>query len=406
MDVQFHGWKGVMAPRTAIVVGGGIGGLATARALLRRGWTVTVLEQAPAFGAVGAGIVLAPNGARAMDWLGLGQQLRARGMAHGAAGIRAASGRWLLRTRVEDLQRRFGAPAFALHRADLHQLLVDASTAATLRTGHQVTSVSQGRDAATVRYDGPDGPGTATAEVVVAADGVNSRLRATLFPDHPGPTYAGYRTWRGLLPAPATPAIPIGAAATETWGRGRRFGIVPLADGQLYWYATASLPSRSPAEDGLADLAAAYRGWHAPIPQVLAATPPQALLRHDIYHLQTPLRRFAAGRVALLGDAAHALTPDLGQGACLALEDAVTLAVAIGGQADVPAALAAYDQARRARTQRLVRASWTAGRIAQWRNPLAAGLRDTLARLLPPSAYLRSMADTLGWTPPARVVDR
>lgn len=389
-----------MTTRTAIVVGGGIGGLATARALLRQGWTVTVLEQASAFGAVGAGIVLAPNAVRAMEWLGLGEQLRARSTAHGAAGIRAASGRWLLRTRVEDLQRRFGAPASALHRADLHQLLLDACTGATLRTGHQVTSVSHGQDAATVRFDGPDGPSTATAEIVVAADGVHSRSRATLFPDHPGPTYAGYRTWRGLLPGQAATAI------TETWGRGRRFGIAPLADGQVYWYATASQPSGSPAEDGLADLAAAYRGWHAPIPQVLAATPPQALLRHDIYHLQTPLHRFVAGRVALLGDAAHALTPDLGQGACLALEDAVTLAVAIGGQADVAAALAAYDQARRPRTQRLVRASWTAGRIAQWRNPLAAGLRDTLARLLPPGAYLRSMTDTLGWTPPVEVVDR
>jgi 2-polyprenyl-6-methoxyphenol hydroxylase-like FAD-dependent oxidoreductase len=223
-----------MATHTAIVVGGGIGGLATARALLRQGWTVTVLEQAPAFEAVGAGIVLAPNAARAMDWLGLGEQLRARSKAHGTAGIRAASGRWLLRTRVEDLQRRFGAPAFALHRADLHQLLVDASTAATLQTGHQVTSVSHGQNAATVRYSGPDGPGTATAELVVAADGVHSRLRATLFPDHPGPptpaTTPGARysparqPWRS--PSTRQPPKPGAAASVRDRPTCRRAGVL------------------------------------------------------------------------------------------------------------------------------------------------------------------------------------
>jgi len=108
---------------------------------------------------------------------------------------------------------------------------------------------------------------------------------------------------------------------------------------------------------------------------------------------------YAASRVALLGDAAHALTPDLGQGACLALEDAVTLAASATGP-DLPAALAAYDDARRARTQRLVGVSARVGRIAEARTPLAATLRDALARLIPPGVYLRASADTLSWTPP------
>jgi 2-polyprenyl-6-methoxyphenol hydroxylase-like FAD-dependent oxidoreductase len=264
-----------------------------------------------------------------------------------------------------------------------------------------VTSVQQGQDQAAVTYQGPDGPGTASADLVVAADGIHSQLRAALFPQHPGPTYAGYITWRGLVPAQATPPLGPAAAVTETWGRSKRFGIVPLADGQVYWYATASLPEGAHADDDLADLAARYRGWHAPIPELLEATPPRSLLRHDIYHLRTPLPRYTAGRVALLGDAAHALIPDLGQGACLALEDAVTLAAAMTRDADVPAALAAYDQARRSRTQRLVRASAQVGRIAQWQGPLATTLRDALARLTPARVYLRASAETLSWTPPA-----
>jgi len=354
-------------------------GLAAAQALTQTGWQVTLLEQAPEFGPVGAGITLVPNAVRALDQIGLGEQLRARGMAHGAAGLRTASGRWLLRTSVEELEQRFGVPAFALHRADLHRMLADAVPAASLRIGHRVTSASDDRDQATVAWQGPGGPGTASADLVVAADGVHSRLRAGLFPEHPGPAYAGYVTWRGLVPAQAAPALRPAPAVTETWGRGKRFGIVPLAGGQVYWwYATASLPEGAHADDHLADLGARHRGWHAPIPQLLQAIPLPALLRHDIYHLDTPLPRYVSGggRVVLLGDAAHALTPDLRQGARLALEDAVTLAASANRQADVPAALAAYDQARRARTQRLVRVSAQFGRIAQWQGPLAARLRD------------------------------
>ena len=130
------------------------------------------------------------------------------------------------------------------------------------------------------------------------------------------------------------------------------------------------------------------------------------MLRHDIYHLETPLRRYVLGRVALLGDAAHAITPDLGQGACLALEDAVTLAAMITGGSDVSATLAAYDQTRRPRTQGLVRVSGQIGRVAQWRNPFAATVRDLLARLITPNAYLRSSSETFSWTPSAADLER
>lgn len=391
---------------TAIVVGGGIGGLATARALLRKGWEVTLFEQAPAFGVVGAGITLAPNAVRALDWLGLGAELRSRGMAQGAAGIRTASGRWLIRTRIEELKERFGVPAFALHRADLHHMLTDAISAATLRTGHRATSVSNEGDKAAVSFDGPDGPGKTRADLVVAADGIHSRLRTVMFPEHPGPAYAGYVTWRGIVPTGVKLGTGLEAAVTETWGRGKRFGIVPLADGRVYWFATASLPEGTHTDDDLGDLAARYRGWHAPIPQLLDATPRETMLRHDIYHLETPLPQYVMGRAALLGDAAHAITPDLGQGACLALEDAVTLAAMTTGGADMPAALAAYDRVRRPRTQGLVRVSGQIGKVAQWRNPLASAVRDLLVRLIPAGAYLRSSSETFSWTPPAADPER
>lgn len=392
--------------RSAIVVGGGIGGLAVTRGLLQAGWDVTVLEQAPAFAPVGAGLSLAPNGVRAFDWLGLGAELRSRGVAEGAGGIRTASGRWLVRTGMETLAQRFGVPSFALHRSELHRMLTDAVEAASLRTGHEVTSVDQTGDEVTVTFQGPGGSGQESADLVIAADGVHSRVRGQLFPDHPGVAYAGYITWRGVVPASAAAEIGVPELITETWGRGRRFGLVPLADGQIYWFAGASFPEGAHADDGVADVAARHRGWHAPIPEVLRHTPASSLLRHDIYYLDVPLPSYVQGRVALLGDAAHAMTPDLGQGACQALEDAVMLAAVVAGAGDVPAALAAYDHMRRPRSQKLVRASAQAGRVAQWCGPVAAAVRNVVAWLVPSSLLLRITEDTFAWTPPRALTPR
>jgi 2-polyprenyl-6-methoxyphenol hydroxylase-like FAD-dependent oxidoreductase len=297
---------------------------------------------------------------------------------------------------VEELEERFGVPSFALHRAELHEMLARSADAVTVRTGHQVTGV-RGRGEPTVAFDGP---GELSADLVVGADGIRSVVRRSLRPHHADPRYAGYITWRGVVPTAAAPAGSRDVGITESWGRGRRFGIVPLGSGDVYWFATGSFPEGSHEHDSLDDLRDRYGCWHDPIPALLDATPPETLLRHDIHQMRTPPPRYEADRVVLVGDAAHAITPDIGQGAALALEDAVALADTLSA-ADVPIALARYDRSRRARARRLARISALWGRIAEWSSPIASSARDAITATIPHSLFLRASAGTLGWHPPA-----
>jgi len=360
----------------AIIVGGGIAGLASALALTQRGWQVEVFERAPEFTEVGAGLSLWPNALRALDALGVGAPVRGRAVLGGQAGIRDADGRWLSRTDAQ-LARRYG-PTVMIHRADLLAVLRAAVPDEALHPGVMVTEV---RPEGLVVHSG----GQSRADLVVGADGARSVTRQSVWPDAPPPRYAGYTTWRVV-----TPPVPVTETA-ESWGRGERFGYAPLADGRIYCYATANAPEGAPG-GGLAGLRRRFGGWHDPIPALLDAADPGAVLHHDLYELP-PLKTYTSGAVVLAGDAAHAMTPNLGQGACQALEDAVVLATVMASGDG----LSAYDRQRRPRTQMITRRSRRIGATAQWASPVATSLRNRTLRLLPPSSFARSLAPVLDW---------
>ncbi|MFE3471461.1 FAD-dependent monooxygenase [Streptomyces cavourensis] len=387
-----------MGVRHAVVAGGGIGGLTAAVALSRRGWRVTVCERAPAVTGIGAGIVLAPNALRALHSIGLGPAVSEGEPLAGALGLRTPDGAWLSRTGAA--ASRYGLPARAVHRGFLIDALAAALPPDALRLGVPVGGVDDGGDAVVVRTPA----GELRADAVVAADGLRSVLRGQLFPRHPGPRYAGETGWRAVLSGTGLPALP----AAETWGRGERFGIVPLADGRVYVYATAVTgPGTRPA-DHLAELIRRFGAWHDPIPALLErleqsdrhGPDPVGILHHDFYELAAPLPRFHSGRVALLGDAAHAMTPNLGQGGCQAIEDAVVLAHLLAGDTDVPAALAAYTEARHGRTTRISRRSRRMGDLARLSHPVAVSVRNFAVRATPSAATRRGLDTLLAWQPP------
>ncbi len=368
------------------MIGAGIGGLAAAVGLHRTGWRVAVVEQAAEISAIGAGITLWPNALRALEALGFGARVRELGKPQESAGVRTSSGRWLGRLDGALIERKLGRPMLGVRRAQLHQLLLAALPADSLHTGVRVTAV--GRDGSVPGLDLPP------ADLVIGADGINSQVRAQYWPGAPIPRYTGFAAWRGICERREHTDIAV------SWGRGAEFGVVPLVDGQLYWYTAMSAPEDARNPDEHAFLQERLGSWHSPIPQLIDATPPESLLRNDIRYLGGPLESYVDGNVALLGDAAHAMTPHLGQGGCQALEDAVVLAASCARYEDLTDALAHYDAERRPRTQQIARASYLAGRFGPFlANPVAVALRDTAARLAPSGAAIKTFMWVSSWTP-------
>ena len=359
----------------AVIVGGGIAGLSSAIALHRHGWDVEVLERAPTISEVGSGLTLWSNALGALDVLGLGDQVRGSSSLEGSGGIRDSRGRWLSRTDVAAIRERFGDIAM-IHRATLLDILRSALPPEALRVGVSVDGASP---EGSVRHS----QGSSEGDLVVGADGLRSEVRRALWPDSE-PRYAGYTAWRFVTAFPAD-----FGPGFESWGRGQRFGCTRLQDGRVYCFAVLD-SAEGTASIGLAALRQRFATWHDPVPALLAATNEADLLHHDLYDIPA-LPTYVHDKVALVGDAAHAMTPNLGQGACQALEDAVALAEAAQGDD-----LAAYDARRRPQATMVSQRSARIGRVAQWHWPPAVALRDTLLRLTPESAFLRSLEPVLG----------
>ncbi|MEU0006051.1 FAD-dependent monooxygenase [Streptomyces sp. NPDC006314] len=374
----------------AIVIGGGIGGLAAAAALYGRGWGVTVLERAPTLEPVGAAISLAPNALRALDVLGIGDEIRDLAAWQGDGGLRTPGGRWLSRSSAEAAAARFGGPLVLLPRATLVDRLAALLPTGTVRTAAAATLADPGDHVRPARVS--IGEAELEAELVVGADGINSGVREALFPAHPGPVYAGFTTWRVLIPVPGAEF-----ASHETWGRGHIWGTHPLKDGRVYAYAAATTPAgeRAP-DDEQAELLRRYGDWHDPIPAVLAAARPEDVLRHDVHHIAEPLPAYHRGRVALLGDAAHAMPPTLGQGGNQAVEDAIVLAHHCDD-------LAAYTAARLPRTTAIARQAVRVARLNMAGNRAVVAARDTAIATLSkagPALFLRGFDGIAHWRPP------
>lgn len=396
------------------VIGAGIGGLSAALGLQRAGAEVTVFERAPEVRAGGSGLSIFANGLAALETLGLREAFDAvtdSSVEGFAAGQRLADGRWIAQVPNDSV----GALRI-VDRADLHRILLDALAPGTVRTGTVATAT--GTDGTlTIRAGSADDSSTTESnaerfDLIIGADGLHSRVRTVVDGEPVAPRYSGYSAWRGITSVP----VDLSGEAGESVGHGRRFGIAPLADGRVYWFAVANMPQNAIFADERATVGQMFTGWHSPIAELIAATPAEEVHRTAISDLSRRLRHYHRGRVVLLGDAAHAMTPNLGQGGGQALEDAATLTVLLapligkspGSEAgpivsvppDLAAALGRYDSLRRPRTQSIAQKSRLMGQVFQLESPLLARIRNAVFSAVPSRLIAAQATSVQKWLPP------
>lgn len=384
--------------RTAVVVGGGIAGLATAIALAKADWEVTVLEQAAVFWEAGAGLTITPNGERALASLGVADAVRQAGHPLRFTGIRADDGRWLVALPSTAESGR----ALGIHRRSLHAALVDAATDLThLRPGARVLGLDVGAAPgrqARVRWLEGAAEQVLAADLVVGADGVNSIVRQGVAP-HADVRHSGFAAWRAVLPDDGL----LESDWTLWWGNGVEFSAQRIGPDRLSWHCLLPHDGRASLADGLTSVHGMLAGFPADVLDVVSRTNPEAIFRHDISVTHGELRSFSAGRTVLVGDAAHPMLPTLNQGANLGLEDGVTLGALLHPGADLGRALQRFDAARLPRCRRIAKRSRLVARIgAGCPLGLEQVVRDRVLQRLPASFPGRFLRGITAWQPPPR----
>ena len=373
----------------ALIAGAGIAGLATGIALRQAGHEVELFERMPDLREIGAGLMIWPNGARSLKALGV--EIDAMTIQH--MSVCTWRGRRVNDYPLESVAARFGFEPLFVHRADLQAALARRFGTEGLQFNAPVTGFQErGAEVEVIMRDGT----AAAGELLVGADGLRSPVRRQLLEDG-DPVYLGSSIWRGVVDSHRIPLPP--RHGFDWGGRGSEFVAVPLLHDRMYWSAVVKQPrGEKPGPNGhKSDLLHHFSEWVQPIPALVAATEETAILRNDMYD-RPPARRWSGGRVTLVGDAAHPMTPNAGQGACQALEDAVALADSIKRASNLTEAFGLYEDRRRRRANRLVSMARQATRATQLDNPLLCAVRDGLAGLMPNWLFLRLLDSYLGGT--------
>jgi FAD-dependent urate hydroxylase len=375
-----------------MVAGGGIGGLSAALACGRRGIEVVVFESAPKLHTVGTAVQLWLNGTAALRALGVVDEVQEHGAPHERMEMKSVRGEVLVEVPVGELARRNGLPpALIVRRPDLIQVLGDALPSDVVRFDSTVEAVEQDEDGITAHLsDGRRERGAA----LVAADGLTSTLRRAVAPTA-SPRYAGYQYLRALV---ANDGFLDEGLFRFTFGRGDRFGMNDAGRGEVYWFAVVVAPEGATDRPGgrKQEMLDRFRSFPPPIPSVIEATGDTEIFRTDICDID-PLDRWGEGRFTLLGDAAHATTPNMGRGASEAIEDAAVLGrcLASAGTLSDPgvaaAALRSYEEARMPATRKIQTGARRIGKMASWSDPVRCRVRETVMKRLAGPGMVKQM---------------
>ena len=371
--VNFTGMKTKSSPHIAII-GAGIAGLTTAFMLQRQGCEADVFEVDRNLRGIGAGMGLASNAIKAFDYLGLREEVEAISQSIADFKICDKNGKLLFAVDAERIKNRFRTQNYAVHRGDLHKLLTRKISEDQIHSPKRLVRLEQNDKNVKLQFE--DGEAKAY-DYVIGADGVNSTVRQCLLPKTI-PRYAGYWCWRQVIEMPQKNAELIRAV----WSKNGRFGLTPLPENRLYWFACINTDLTDETKNyGIGELRRQFDAYPWEIPEVLALSNDRQLISAPIVDIDPPAK-FHYGRILLIGDAAHAATPNMGQGACMAVEDVAVLQDELRHR-QWAEAFHGFEKRRQKRTRYIIKNSRRAGKIAQMdQSPLIAG-RDLLFRILP-----------------------
>lgn len=343
----------------ANIIGGGIAGLSTAIALQKAGIQVQVFEAADHIKGGGAGISMSPNAMQVLDKLGIVDQIKTKGIVQ----ERLMGGN----ERFEPLQvitstfleETYGFPTVNIHRADLHETLLTQLPGVPVLIGKKLHRLEQDANQVTAYFK--DGTSD-TSDILIGADGLHAATRKQLFPEV-AYRYSGQTSWRGI--APFVLPAEFHNQSMEGFGGKYRFGFSQINPQEVYWYIAKTAPQNSPvAPHETKDyLKKGVHHFHPITRTLINATPVENIIQTDLVDFKTP-DVWYQNRVCLVGDAAHAMTPNLGQGGCQALEDALCLGECLAANKAVPAAFEAYNKKRLGKVKHIVDLSFTFGRVA------------------------------------------
>lgn len=336
----------------AIIIGAGIGGMCTAIALKRCGIDSEVYEAVKEIKPVGAAISIWPNGVKCLNYLGMKEALRAiGGPMHTMAYKDAYSAETLTQFSLDPLVQAAGERPYPVARAELQGMLLDTWGREQVQFAKRVSHVEQCAEGVTAFFD--DGT-QAQGDLLIACDGTHSVIRQSVLGYVAERRYAGYVNWNGLVEIDES--LAPGNQWTTFVGEGKRMSLMPIAGNRFYFFFDVPLP-KGLAEDRRTlrdDLTRYFSGWAAPVQQLIARLNPDTTNRVEIHDIE-PFTRLVKGRIALLGDAAHSTTPDIGQGGCAAMEDAVVLAMTLQSHSlGIEDALLRYQHRRADRVKDLV----------------------------------------------------
>lgn len=356
------------------IIGAGIGGLTTALALKQRGVETTVCESAPEIRPVGAGIAMGSNAMQVFRKMGLSGKIESAGYRVSLMKITDEQLRVLSAMELAAFEKKYGVFNVAIHRGDLQRILTAEIGKENIMLSRRLTGMEERGEGFRLLFSGHE---ALDSRVVIGADGIKSVVRQELF-GHQEIRDARQVCWRGICEA--EPWGKYDHEALESWGKGKRFGFVKINTRQLYWYAVVS---RSLVRDD-GDLPGMFSDFHRDVRKMIAATPVESIFQSEIADLK-PLAQWHKGNACLVGDAAHAATPNLGQGACQAVEDAYTIGQLFEKDRPAGDAFRQYEKARMKKARYIVSQSRLIGNIAHWENGTGVWLRNTLMRSMPGS---------------------